>query len=144
MAQQDLRIRRSLVIPAGELVEQASRASGPGGQHVNKTSTRVTLRWSVRDSAALGPRQRARLLARLASRLTREGELVVHAGRSRSRARNREHARERLAEVVRGALEEPRARVPTAPSKAARKRRISAKRQRGEKKRRRRPVTGED
>jgi len=131
----DLPVRRNLVIPASELVETASRAGGPGGQHVNKTSTRVTLRWNVRDSAALGASQRARLLAELGPRLTRAGDVVVHAGRSRSRADNREAARARLAEIVRDALRVRRRRVPTRPGKAARERRLQQKRRRSATKR---------
>jgi ribosome-associated protein len=140
----DLEIRRSLVIPAGELSESASRAGGPGGQHVNKTSTRVTLRWNVCDSAALTAAQRARLLDRLGPRLTRSGSLVVHAGRSRSRAQNREAARARLAEIVREALRVTRRRVPTRPGKAAREHRIEAKKHRSETKRRRTPPRHDD
>ena len=135
MRRADLRIRRNLVIAAGELVESASRSGGPGGQHVNKTSTRVTLRWNVRDSAALGPTQRARLLARLGPRLTRGGDVVVHAGRSRSRAKNREAARTRLAEIVREALRVTRRRVPTRPGKTVRERRLQEKKHRGATKR---------
>ena len=82
----DLRIRRGLVIPAGELRASASRSSGPGGQHVNKSNTRVTLRWNALESAVLTPTQLGRLRRRLRTRLTRNGELVVHARRHRSRA----------------------------------------------------------
>jgi ribosome-associated protein len=125
-----LDVRPGLRIPEDELHESASRSSGPGGQHVNKTETRVTLRWNVRDSRALGEAERARLLARLGSRLTRRGHLVVHAQATRSRARNRELARDRLAELVRDALHAPAQRVETAPSRAQRARRLDAKRRR--------------
>ena len=135
MRRTDLPIHRNLVIPASELVESASRAGGPGGQHVNKTSTRVTLRWNVRDSAALSATQRARLLARLGPRVARSGDVVVHAGRSRSRAKNREAARARLAEIVREALRVRRRRVPTRPGKAVRERRLQEKQHRGATKR---------
>jgi ribosome-associated protein len=131
----DLPIRRNLVIPASELVESASRAGGPGGQHVNKTSTRVTLRWNARDSAALAGSQRARLLAGLGPRLTRGGDVVVHSGRFRSRAQNREAARARLAEIVSDALRVKRRRLPTRPGKAARERRLEQKRHRAATKR---------
>jgi ribosome-associated protein len=140
----DLEIRKSVVIPAGELVETASRAGGPGGQHVNKTSTRVTLRWNVRDSAALTAAQRARLLERLEPRLTRAGSVVVHAARFRSRARNREAARERLAEFVREALRPTRRRVPTRPGKAARERRLHEKKRRSATKQQRARPRGDD
>jgi len=144
VASRDLTIRRDFVIPAAEIKEAASRAGGPGGQHVNKTSTRVTLRWNARDSAAPTPAQRKRLLERLGPRLTRSGSLVVHAGRSRSRGKNREAARERLAELVRGALRVTRRRVPTRPGKGARERRLTEKKQRGATKERRRAPLGDD
>jgi ribosome-associated protein len=121
-ARGDLQIRTDLTLPAAELNETASRSSGPGGQHVNKSNTRVTLRWSVAESEALTPAQRRRLRRRLAGRLTRRGALVVHAGRYRSRTRNRELARARLTELVRDALQTRRARVATAPSRSARER----------------------
>jgi len=127
---EDLEVRRELVIPAAELVESASRAAGPGGQHVNKANTRVTLRWSVVESAALTEFQRSRLLERLASRLTRRGELVVHADRSRSRGRNLQSARERMAEMVREALVVEQPRVATRPSRASRERAREASRRR--------------
>ncbi|MDH5306979.1 MAG: alternative ribosome rescue aminoacyl-tRNA hydrolase ArfB [Myxococcales bacterium] len=143
-AHDDLPIRPGLLIPSGELRETASRSGGPGGQHVNKTSTRVTLRWSVAESEALTPGQRQRLLQRLAGRLTRRGQLVVHAGRFRSRARNRVLARERLAELVRDALRARRLRIPTAPSRAAHERALRAKKRRAALKRGRQRVRGEN
>jgi ribosome-associated protein len=133
----DLEVRRDLVIPGAELVETASRSGGPGGQHVNKASTRVTLRWSVAESAVLGEARRARLLRVLTGRLTARGQLVIHAGRHRSRARNRELARDRLAELVREALRTRRPRVPTRASRASKQRALEAKRRRGTLKRRR-------
>ncbi|MBW2269159.1 MAG: aminoacyl-tRNA hydrolase [Deltaproteobacteria bacterium] len=132
-------MQRGLTLPGHEIRETASRASGPGGQHVNKTSTRVTLRWNARDSGALTPTQRRRLLRRLAHRLTRDGELLVHASRNRSRARNRELARERLAELVRDAVVAPRRRIATRPSRGSQARRVEAKRARSAVKRTRRP-----
>lgn len=140
MARDDLEVRRDLVIPAREMEESASRSGGPGGQHVNKTNTRVTLHWNVRESAVLSPEQRHRLLARLGPRITRGGDLVVHSGGTRSRAKNREAARTRLAEIVNDALRTVRRRVPTRPGKAAVGRRLDAKkRQSRTKERRSRP-----
>jgi ribosome-associated protein len=136
---EDLRVRRGLVIPAVEMRESASRSSGPGGQHVNKSSTRVTLRWNIETSQVLSDRQRTRLLSRLAHRLTRDGELVIHAGRARSRARNRERVRERLAELVSAGLAMPRKRVATRPSAGARTRRLQQKKRRSAIKSQRRP-----
>ena len=136
----DLRVRRGLVIPAGELRASASRSSGPGGQHVNTSSTRVTLRWSIETSEVLSDRQRALLRSRLDHRLTRGGELVLHAGRARSRTRNLERVRERLAEIVSEGLATARTRIATKASAGARKRQAQQKRHRSEvKSRRRRP-----
>jgi ribosome-associated protein len=137
MPREGLEIGPDLRIPEDELVLQASRASGPGGQKVNKTSSRVTLRWSIASSSALSERQRGRLLARLGSRLTREGELVLHAQRSRSQTSNREQARERLVELVRGALKERAPRRPTAPTRGSRERARAAKRRSSARKRQR-------
>lgn len=136
----DLEVRPGLVIPAGELRESASRSGGPGGQHVNKANTRVTLRWSVAESACLDEAMRGRLRRRLGDRLTRAGELVVHAQRHRSRERNRELARERLAELVRAALATRARRVATRPTRSSRRRRLEDKRRRGSLKRSRREL----
>ena len=136
----DLRVHRGLVIPAGELRASASRSSGPGGQHVNKSNTRVTLRWNIETSEALSDRQRARLRSRLDHQLTRGGDLVLHAGRARSRARNLERARERLVEVVREGLATARRRIATKASAGARKRQAQQKKLRSAvKSQRRRP-----
>ena len=130
MSKPDLKVNAELVIPAHELEEQASRSSGPGGQHVNKTSNRVTLRWNLRESTALPEEQRARLLARLDSRLTRSGELIVHVDGHRSRRRNLDEARERLVAILSEGLEVPRSRRPTRPTRAAREKRMDEKRRR--------------
>jgi ribosome-associated protein len=125
-------------IPASEIVELASRSGGPGGQHVNTSSTRVTLRWNLRDSYGICKEDRARLMARLRPRLSREGVLIVHADRHRSRERNREMARERLREIVETALYQEPPRRPTLPSRASKTRRLGQKRHRGQIKQRRR------
>jgi len=122
------------VIPERELFESTSRSGGPGGQHVNKTSSRVTLRWSIRDSVVLTDAQRGMLLASLGSRLTRAGELIVHAEDSRSQSANRRLARQRLAALLQAALHRPARRVPTRPSRAAHRRRVDHKRHRAMKK----------
>jgi len=144
VASEDLRIRADLVIPADELLETASRSGGPGGQHVNKTSTRVTLRWNARASPALTAAQRRRLLERLGPRVTRAGNLIVHCGASRSRAKNREVARDRLAAVVRDALRSTRKRVPTRPGKGAREQRLRDKKHKSATKRQRGRIRGDD
>lgn len=130
-----LPVLHDLRIPAEEIHESASRSGGPGGQHVNKTETRVTLRWNVAESRALGESRRRQLVSRLGRRLTRRGHLVVHAQRFRSRRRNRELARERLAELVREALATRAARVATRPSRTQRERRLEAKHRRSDVKR---------
>ena len=128
---EDLRVSGALLIPGDELEVRASRAGGPGGQHVNTSSSRIELRWDVRTSAALTEAQRARLLERLAPRLTNDGVLVLHASEHRSQHRNREAALARLTAIVGEALEVPRERRATRPTRAARKRRLEAKRARG-------------
>lgn len=140
----DLDVTAELRIPAAELHETASRARGPGGQHVNKASTRVTLRWNIAESRILSDSQRNRLRRRLASRLTRAGSIVVHADATRSRARNRELARARLAALVREGLATRRARRPTRPGAGAHARRMEAKRRRSRTKEERRRVRPDD
>lgn len=127
---EDLRVDAGLVIPADELLVRASRSGGPGGQHVNTTASRVELRWDVRGSAALDATQRARLLTALAPRLTDDGVLVLHASEHRSQHRNREAARARLRTLVADALTVPTERRATRPTRAARRRRLDAKRAR--------------
>lgn len=120
-----------MVIPSDELEESVSRSSGPGGQHVNKTSTRVTLRWSIADSKVLTDPTRDKLLERLRARLTSDGTLIVNVDESRSQLMNRETARERLADIVRSALVEPKRRKPSKPSRNAKAKRVDTKKQRG-------------
>ena len=124
----DVRVSDALLIPGEELELRASRAGGPGGQHVHTTSSRVERRWDVRASSALTDVQRARLLDRLAHRLTNDGVLVLHASEHRSQHRNREAALGRLATIVAEALEVPRERRPTRPTRSARRRRLETKR----------------
>jgi ribosome-associated protein len=126
-------------IPADEVEELASRSSGPGGQHVNTSSTRVTLRWNLRVSRGLREGARARLLERLRSRLSRDGVLTIHADRHRSRRRNLADAHARLRELVEEALHEAPPRRPTRPTRGARERRLQDKRRRSDVKRQRRP-----
>lgn len=133
-----LRIDARLAIPRTELAARASRASGAGGQHVNKTASRVEIIWNVVRSPSLDDEQRARLLARLASRISETGELRVVASDTRSQLRNRELAELRLAELVRSALLVPRKRKPRRPTRAAKEARLQAKRHHAEKKRDRR------
>jgi ribosome-associated protein len=132
-----LRINSRLVLPAEELSVEFARSGGPGGQHVNRTESKVVLRFDVQGSKVLGDVRRAQLLARLGPRLTKGGEIVLHASRYRERPRNLADARERLAELLRTALTPVKPRKPTRPTRASRERRLTAKRKRSEKKRQR-------
>jgi ribosome-associated protein len=136
---EDLPIDATLVIPGDELQVRASRSGGPGGQHVNTTSSRIELRWDISTSRVLDEDRRALLLARLASRLTTDGVLVLHASEHRSQLRNREAALGRLRTLVTEALTVAEQRRPTTPSRAARRRRLDAKRSRADLKQLRRP-----
>jgi ribosome-associated protein len=133
-----IRVNDRLAIPRAELGVRATRASGAGGQHVNKTSTRVEITWNVSSSQVLSDEDRARLVTRLASRLSDDGELRVVASDTRSQLQNRELAETRLAELVRRALVIPKARRKTRPSRAAKQARLNDKRKLSEKKRVRR------
>lgn len=138
MADDDLRVSRSLVIPAHELQWRFSRSGGPGGQHVNTADTRVELRFDIAASGAFGPRQRARLLEVLGP------EVRVVASRERSQARNREAARRRLAEKLAAALVPPTPRRATKPSRSSKERRLDAKHRHSERKASRRWRPGDD
>ncbi len=127
-----LRIGRQVVIPERELSERFSRSSGPGGQGVNTTDSRVELSFDVARSPSLPATTRARMLARLEGRLV-DGVVTVTASEQRAQLANRRTARERLTELlVAAAAPPPRKRRPTKPSRAANQRRLDAKRRRGQ------------
>jgi ribosome-associated protein len=130
----------SLRIPRSELVYRATRSGGPGGQHVNTSSTRVELTWNLATSPSLTDTQRSYLLTRLAHRLDSAGTLRLTASTSRSQARNKEEVTERFRSVLAAALRVPKARKKTRPPRAAKEARLRAKRRRSEIKRRRGPV----
>ena len=139
----DLRVNNWLVIPAGELDERFSRSSGPGGQSVNTTDSRVELSFDVRRSPSLPEHARQRALDRLGARLT-DGVLTVTASRERSQLLNRLAARDRLAALLAEAVAPPaRPRVATRPTRAARQRRLDDKRRRAQTKRDRRYEGGD-
>ena len=125
-----LEITPALAIPDDELVERFVRASGPGGQNVNKVATAVELRFDIANSPSLPEPVRARLLAKRDRRLTGDGVFVVNAQRFRTQERNREDARARLAAFIAGGLKAPTPRVATRPSRAAKQRRLDAKKER--------------
>ncbi|MGZ3373013.1 MAG: alternative ribosome rescue aminoacyl-tRNA hydrolase ArfB [Gemmatimonadaceae bacterium] len=133
-----LAVNESLSIPRTELDVRVSRSSGAGGQHVNKTSSRVEIFWNVVSSRAVSDEQRARLREKLASRLTTEGSIRVVASDMRSQSRNRELAEERLADLVRRALVIPRKRRATKPTRASKEARLDSKKRHSTKKRDRR------
>jgi len=130
-----IQVTPDLAIPESEISERFVRASGPGGQNVNKVSTAVELRFDPSQSAAITSDVRDRLRTLAGSRMTADGVLVIDARRHRTQAQNREDARERLAELVRQALVKPRRRRATKPGKGAVERRIETKKRRSETKR---------
>ncbi len=133
-----LRINGSVVIPLTELVVRATKSSGPGGQHVNTSSTRVEVVWNVRTSSALTDTQRFRALTMLATRVDSEGNIRVVASDTRSQRQNRNLAEERLAEMVRRSLVVPKVRRRTKPTRSSVENRLTEKKRRAGKKRDRR------
>lgn len=125
------------IIPDEEMEIIASRSGGSGGQHVNKTDSRITVRWNVNESRALDNEQKMRILQNLRNRLTGDGDLLVHCDASRSQQQNREDALLRLAKIVREALYVPKKRKATRVSKAAKETRLREKTHRSETKKQR-------
>jgi ribosome-associated protein len=125
-------VNESVSIPLGELVYTASRSSGPGGQHVNTADTRIQVRWNVKDTVALNETEKARVMAKLSSRLTEAGDLVLASDTHRSQRRNREDVTERLAAIVAEALVKPKPRKKSKPSRAAREKRLEEKRRKSQ------------
>ena len=125
----DLEVRSGLTIPASELTVRFTPSGGPGGQHANRSNTRVELSWDIEASAALTPRIRERLMERLGPHV----RVVVDD--ERSQTRNRELAYARLRARIESALHEPKRRRPTKPSRSSQRRRLQAKKQRGDLKR---------
>lgn len=136
-----IKVGTTLTIPRDELVLKATRSSGPGGQHVNTSSTRIELVWDVASSPSLDDAQRAHLMARLAPKLDSQGKLRLVAQDERSQLRNREAAIARFIEVVARGLIVPRKRKRTRPSAASRRARLESKRKRSALKRERRRPT---
>ena len=138
MSDEGIVVSPTLTIPPSEVSFRATRAGGPGGQHVNTSSTRIELLWDLTHSAVIAKDVRARLLEKLASRLDAAGMVRVVASDRRSQSQNKEAAAERLAKIVRQALVVPRKRRATRPTAASREQRLAEKKRRGERKRDRR------
>ena len=128
----DIVVNDEISIPERELLFTASRSSGPGGQHVNKVSSRVTLHFNLRTSPTLTSHQKQRIAARLARRITRDGVLQLHAQRHRSQSANRADLVDRFVMLLQESLRARRPRVPTKVPKAARDRRLRKKKIRGQ------------
>jgi len=138
----DLRLTDEYTIPAAELVWRFDPSGGPGGQHANRSSTRVELRYDLASSAVFAPALRTGMIERLGKRV-RDGVVAVVVDESRSQYRNRVTARRRLAALLVESMQKPKTRRATRPSRAARRRRGEAKRRRSETKRLRRPPAPE-
>ena len=139
-----LQVTPSIVIDDSEIEERFVRASGPGGQNVNKVATAVQLRFDAGRSRSIDDEVRARLMAIAGSRMTADGVLVIDSRTFRTQAQNREAARERLVELLRQAAVKPKRRRKTRPSGASRLQRLESKRRRANTKQGRRGVAGDD
>jgi ribosome-associated protein len=123
----DLFIKNGITIPEHELEITTSRSGGAGGQHVNKTDTRITIRWNIKATQALADEQKQLVLEKLASRITQDGDLVINNSESRSQQQNKKNALNNLAAVIRNALHVPKKRIATKVSKALKEARLKTK-----------------
>lgn len=140
----DIQIDRKRVIPAAELTFTASRSSGPGGQHANKTSSRITLSWNLDATEVLTESEKTRLRKNASSHITEDGHLRVSTDESRSQFRNKSIARKTLAEIIRQGIKRPKRRIRTQPGRAQKERRLENKRRRSERKRKRKNPDPDD
>jgi ribosome-associated protein len=138
-----IKITKDVAINENEIEEQFIRASGPGGQHVNRAATAVQLRFDVANSPSLPDAVRERLIRLAGNRITRDGVLIIEAGQFRSRDRNRQDAIRRLVKLIRKAAKKPKTRRKTKPTRASKERRLRNKRRRSEIKRMRQPPNKE-
>jgi ribosome-associated protein len=123
----DIFVTSTVTIPESELEITASRSGGAGGQHVNKTDTRITIRWNVLNSCALTEAQKERVLTKIGHRLATDGDLIIHHSSTRSQQQNKKNALQILAQQVRNALYIPKKRIPTKVSKTAKEARLKEK-----------------
>jgi ribosome-associated protein len=123
----DLFIKNGITIPEHELEITASRSGGAGGQHVNKTDTRITVRWNIKTSTALTEEQKQRVVEKLQSRITEDGDLIVHNSESRSQQQNKKNALNNLAAIVRNALHVAKKRIATKIPQALKEARLQSK-----------------
>jgi ribosome-associated protein len=144
VSSRDLVVNDRVTVPARDLSWSASRASGPGGQNVNKVATRVTLRFNLRGTDALTRTQKSRLRKLAGKRIDSQGSLMINAQAERSQRQNLERARDGLRKLIRKALVPPKRRVATKPTRASKRRRLDDKRRRGEQKRARGRVSQTD
>ena len=133
-------ITHTITIDENEIQEHFVRASGPGGQNVNKVATTVQLRFDVANSRSLPEEVRKRLISLAGNRITEDGILIIEARRFRTQGRNREDATDRLVELIRNATRRPKIRRKTRPTLASKIRRLESKRRSAESKRGRRPI----
>lgn len=135
-----VQINDGLWIPRAELTYKATRSGGPGGQHVNTTSSRVELAWDVDASPSLSDAQRARIRDKLANRINNEGVLQLSSSEQRSQHQNKDSVTARFAEMLAEALVIPKVRKRTRPSRASKEKRLQAKKQRAQTKKMRGPI----
>ena len=134
----DIHVKNGITIPYHELEITTSRSGGPGGQHVNKTETRITIRWNVKETSAFPEALKERVLKNLGSRLTTDGYLIIHNSESRSQLQNKKNALAHLIAIIRKALLIPKKRIKTKVPKKEKEKRLQQKKRRGEIKKRRR------
>lgn len=139
-----LSVGSNIRIPDDEFVFRFARSGGPGGQNVNKVNSKAVLRWDIDSSPSLANDVRERFRQRFRRRITREGELVISSQRYRDRARNIADCMDKLRAMLREVASQPKPRIPTRPTRAAKEKRLAEKKELAEKKRRRKKITGGD